>query len=349
MIALKRLLPTIVSALVAVVLTSAPAPAIPDALKVQTYRGNLAFPIDMDWLEGTKKIFFTQKGGKVRVMVGRKLLKRACVALDVDSSAEQGALGIALHPKFKQNHYLYVFYTNNSPHDNRVTRFTVRKNRCRNPKNILTGLTAGGYHNAGQLEFVKGKLFVSTGEAHSPGLAQNKSNIHGKILRLNPNGTAADGNPFDNKVWSYGHRNPFGLTHNRATGKIYVTENGPSCDDELNLIKKGRNYGWGSGYNCGTRGVGTNPVGPIRRWSSIIVPTDPTWYRGTLKRLNGDLYVGDFGAGRLHRIHLNGKGNKVKFDRTIYNADGGIVDVAKGPGGYMYFLTPGGIFRIVRR
>jgi glucose/arabinose dehydrogenase len=350
---MPRALAILIAALIASMFSFQAAYAIPKGTKVQNYKSNLNFPVDMDWVPGTKKIFFTQKSGAIRVMKGRRLLSRPCKTLNVSSSGERGALGIALHPKFKENKYLYVFYTNASPLEHRVTRFKVVKNRCKRGKHIIRGLNASssGYHNGGQLEFVGGKLFVTTGEAHDPGLAQDTDNRQGKVLRYNPNGSVPKGNPFSspgdrNPVWTYGHRNPFGITRRPGRSQVYVTENGPSCDDELNYIRKGRNYGWGNGYSCGTKGVGPNPKGPLRRWGSIIVPTDPWWYRGTVGKLNGSLYVGDFN-GALHRIRLNKKGNRLRRDRIIHRAPNGIVDVSKGPGGRLYFMTPGAIFRIV--
>ena len=350
---MKRMLPITVTALLVLSLTSEVV-AIPSGTKVKRFRGHLAFPVDMAWVKGTKKIFFTQKGGAVRVMKGRRLLTRSCVNLDVNSTGERGALGIALHPRFKQNHYLYVYYTNASPLEHRVTRFRVKKNRCRSPKHIVKRINASssGYHNGGQLEFVGGKLFVSTGEAHSASLAQDRTSRLGKILRYNPNGTIPKGNPYSspgnkNPVWAYGLRNPFGLAHRPGTKRLYATDNGPSCDDEVNRIKKGRNYGWGSGYDCGTKGVGPNPKGPLRRYSSIIVPTDPWWYKGRLKAMSGALYMGDFN-GALHRLNLTRKGGRLKSDKVVYRASNGIVDVSKGPKGWLYFLTPRAIYRIVR-
>lgn len=338
-----------VAALVCVV--PATPQALPRGLEVRNYQGNLNFPIDMAWVEGTKKIFFTEKNtGKIRVMRGRDLLRRPCRNLDVDGSGESGALGLVLHPNFDENHWLYVFYTNDSPNENRVTRFTVRDNRCRNKTHILKNLNASsGYHNGGQLEFVNGKLFVSTGEDHDPAKAQTTGNRLGKILRVNPNGSVPNGNPFggNNPVWTYGHRNPFGLTHEPGTGRIYSTENGPNCDDELNDINKGRNYGWGPGYTCGTQGVGSNPKGPMKRWSDVVVPTDPLFYKGRLDRLSGRLYVGDFSSGRLHRFLLNDAGTDVRRHSVIHNGPP-IVDVAKGPGGWLYFMTPNAIKRIKR-
>ena len=333
-----------------VALIPAPGRTLPSGTRVETYKGNLNFPIDMAWVKGTRKIFFTEKTGAIRVMVGRKLLTRPCTTLAVDSSGEAGALGIALHPRYKDNHKLYVFYTKASPRESRVSSFVVDNNRCTQQDNVVTGLAANsGYHTGGQIEFVGGKLFISTGEDHEPALAQQTDNRLGKILRYNPNGSVPNDNPFGttNPVWSYGHRNPFGLAHKPGTGKIYSSENGPSCDDELNYIRRGRNYGWGSGYQCGTAGVGSDPKAPIRRWTDIIVPTDLTWYKGKLRALNG-LVMGDYGNGRLHSFELNDTNSRVQRDKIVYDGADGIVDVSKGPGGWLYLLTNNAIKRIVR-
>lgn len=325
------------------------AAAIPPGTQVQTYKSGLAFPVDMAWVKGTRKLFFTEKNtGKIRVMVGRTLKSRPCATLGVASDGESGLLGITLHPRFAKNKRLYVYFTKRSPRENRVVRFTVRKNRCRDRKRIAAGIEAStGYHNGGQLEFAGGKLFVSTGESHDASEAQNTSNRLGKILRYNPGGSVPGDNPFGagNPVWSYGHRNPFGLAYRRDKKIMYETENGPNCDDELNIIRRARNYGWGSGYECGTAGVGGDPKRPIRRWSSIIVPTDPCFYKGRMGRLSGDLYVPDF-HGNLRRMILNKKGTRVRNERVIHQG-GGMTDCAKGPGGWLYFLTSSGIFRIV--
>lgn len=327
------------------------AGALPNGTEVQTYQGSLDFPIDMAWVEGTRKIFFTEKGGAVRVMVGRRLLRRPCARLNVDASGEAGLLGIALHPAFSRNHKLYVYYVNASPHESRVTRYIVRDNRCTDGRHVVRGLsTTSGYHIGGQLEFVGNKLFVSVGEDHEPSQAQDTDNRLGKILRYNASGAIPNDNPFggQNPVWSYGHRNPFGLAHKPGTNKLYETENGPSCNDELNYIVKGRNYGWGSANSCpNTDNSGPNPKTPIRRWSSIIVPTDPTWYRGKLKALRG-LLMGDYGTGRIHRFVLNDAQTDVRRDRIVYDGSEGIVDVAQGPGGWLYFLTNNAIKRVVR-
>lgn len=322
------------------------ANALPKGTRVQEWATGLDFGIDMAWVKGTKKMFVTEKGGQIRVVNKGRVLERPCARLPVNSQGERGLLGITLHPRFDTNKLLYVYHTNPDPLENRVVRFTVRKNRCRNPEVILEGLQTHGAsnHNAGQLDFAKGKLFVSTGDAARPSESQDTSSRLGKILRINPDGSIPAGNPFDNAVWSYGLRNPFGLAVKPGTGTIYSSDNGPTCDDELNLIKKGANYGWGPTYRCGTAGDGMAPKGPLVRWSDIIVPTDVTYYRGRLKSLSNDVYLGEFrGEGALHRIVLNSKGNEVRDDRIIHRAGSGIVDVSKGPGGWLYYMTPGKI------
>jgi aldose sugar dehydrogenase len=339
--------------LAALVLLGMPLPgsALPKGTVVRTYKSGLDFPVDMAWVAGTKRIFFTEKNtGRIRILHKRRLLTRACVDLDVSSDGEGGALGIVLHPRFRRTHWLYVYFTNRSPRENRVVRFKVRNNRCRHPKRIMSGVaSSSGYHNGGQLEFVRGKLFVSTGEAHNPGLAQDRSRRAGKVLRFNADGSIPKENPFGrrNPVWSYGHRNPFGLAREPGTGRLFETENGPDCDDELNRIRKGANYGWGAGYSCGTAGVGRHPRSPLRRWTPPIVPTDPWWYEGRMKRLSGDLYMGDFG-GALRRFRLNARRSRLRRSSVIYRGDS-IVDVSEGPRGWLYFMTPSTILRIVRR
>ena len=343
----------VIPALATIQLLSVAAPAIglPRGSQVQTYQGNLSFPVDMAWVRGTNKIFFTEKNtGRIRVMEGKNLLGTPCRDLAVASSGERGLLGIALHPNFKNNKFLYVYWTDASPLQNKVTRFTVRNNRCRDSKTIIGGINAAssGYHNGGQLEFVGKKLYIATGDAHSASAAQDKNNKLGKVLRLTASGRVPAGNPFNNAVWSYGHRNPFGLARKPGTKKLWETENGPSCDDELNIIKKGRNYGWGGGYRCGTAGVGHRPKPPEIRWSNVIVPTDLGWYRGKLQNIRG-LLGGDYAQGRIHHFVLNDKGTDVKKDRVIYNGSDAIIDVAEGPGKWLYFLTTNAIKRVVKK
>jgi glucose/arabinose dehydrogenase len=335
-------------------LIPARAAALPSGTHVQLFMGGLNSPVDMAYVAGTHKMFFTEKDtGAIRVIQNGNLLPTPCVDLDVVSDGERGALGLVLDPAYRQNHFLYVYFTKRSPLENRVTRFTVVNNRCTAARPIITGIpTISGYHNGGQLLFMGGKLFVTVGEGHNAANAQSLRTRLGKILRYNPSGTVPSDNPFLNgghrsPIWSYGHRNGFGLVHKPGTQLLYESENGPNCDDELNHIMRGRNYGWGADYVCGTNGVGPNPVAPMKRWTPTIAPTDPWWYGGTIVALRGSIYLGDFNTGTLRRITLNAAGTAIRSIVVTYQASGGIIDVSSGPGGWLYFATQTGIYRII--
>ena len=153
---------------------------------------------------------------------------------------EGGLLGLALAPGDEDT--LFAYCTTAS--DNRVVRVDLSGGRVRRPRPVLTGIPTSTHHHGGRLLFdADGMLLVSTGDAEQAALAQDKGSLAGKVLRIRPDGRAAPGNPFDNRTWSYGHRNVEGLAFD-AGGRLWATEFGDKRADELNLVRPGRNYGW---------------------------------------------------------------------------------------------------------
>ena len=153
---------------------------------------------------------------------------------------EGGLLGIATAPGDEKT--LFVYYTTSS--DNRVARVSLANGKVGKPKAVLTGIPTSTHHHGGRLLFdPDGMLLVSTGDAEQSSLAQDRGSLAGKILRIRPDGRAAPGNPYRNRTWSYGHRNIEGLAFD-ADGRLWATEFGEKDADELNLIRKGGNYGW---------------------------------------------------------------------------------------------------------
>ena len=153
---------------------------------------------------------------------------------------EGGLLGIATAPGDEET--LFVYYTTSS--DNRVARVSLANGKVGKPKAVLTGIPTSTHHHGGRLLFdPDGMLLVSTGDAEQSSLAQDRRSLAGKILRIRPDGRAAPGNPYRNRTWSYGHRNIEGLAFD-ADGRLWATEFGEKDADELNLIRKGGNYGW---------------------------------------------------------------------------------------------------------
>ena len=156
-----------------------------------------------------------------------------------DGTGEGGLLGIALDPDDPDTLFAYI----TTASDNRVVRLGIKGGTTK-PKVLVPGIPTNPHHHGGRLLFgADGLLYVSTGDAEQPALAQDRSSLAGKILRIRPNGKAAPGNPFDNRTWSYGHRNIEGLAWDEK-GRLWATEFGEKEADELNVIARGRNYGW---------------------------------------------------------------------------------------------------------
>ena len=174
------------------------------------------------------------------------------------TDGEGGLLGLAISPTFASDRWLYIMHT--SPTDNRIVRIKLENGRLNTGSEqvLLSGIRRNKYHDGGRLRFgPDGKLYASTGDAQNGDYAQNRNNLDGKILRLNPDGSVPSDNPFGNYVWSYGHRNPQGLAFD-SQGRLWEQEFGNAIMDETNLITKGGNYGWpaceGTSGACGTAG-----------------------------------------------------------------------------------------------
>ncbi len=167
-------------------------------------------------------------------------------------SYEGGTLGLALHPNFEENKKIYVYQTNLELEffQNKVFSFTVDGDELIDKKTVIDGIPGAPWHDGGRIAFgPDGKLYITTGDAVNPGWSQDLSSLAGKILRINPDGTIPDDNPFDSSpIFSYGHRNPQGIAWSND-GLLVSSEHGPSGEmgyghDEINVIQKGKNYGW---------------------------------------------------------------------------------------------------------
>jgi glucose/arabinose dehydrogenase len=175
-----------------------------------------------------------------------------------NTDGEGGLTGLAISPSFATDHWLYIMHT--SPSDNRIVRIKYENGALNTGSEqiLISGILRNKFHDGGRLRFgPDGKLYASTGDAQNGDNAQNKNGLNGKILRLNADGSVPSDNPFGNYVWSYGHRNPQGLSFD-SQGRLWEQEFGNSIMDETNLITKSGNYGWpaceGTAGTCGTAG-----------------------------------------------------------------------------------------------
>ena len=286
---------------------------------------------------------------------------------DPASGSEQGALGIAVDPRWdrkakgrkakrrrRRNRWVYVFFTAEDPLENRVVRMRRRVGR---PgfitDHLLTiDINTGTNHNGGPIHFgPDGKLYVATGEQAEPARAQDLADPAGKVLRMVRNGSRPGDNPFAGSLAvSFGHRNSFGLGFDPLTGRLWQSENGPSCEDEVNLIVPGGNYGWGSGSNCpGTSTEGPSPILPEVSYTPPIVPTGVTFCAGCGlgADVEGDLLVAFFGGGTdIHNFSLDAERDDVLDEQVLYDHTTGVLTVARRPNGQAFFSDREGIYRL---
>jgi aldose sugar dehydrogenase len=326
----------------------------------------IEFPVSLAFAPDGR-LFFTERfSGKVRVVESPasktpRLVPEAVYQFGpVSGYFERGLLGLALDPDFGKNGFLYVYYSHrgtdpkSDPYRHRLMRITVRDNIGHDPVALLDDLPIGsagesgrGNHNGGTVAFgPDGKLYVTIGDMAVPALAQDLMSFAGKILRLNPDGTAPSDNPFyDSRqprsprsyVFALGLRNSFDFTFHPVTGALYATENGPESNDEINLIEAGKNYGWGPERISGNR---NNPrfIDPLYVYERVIAPTGIAFYTGNRypAEYKHNLFVGDWNHERIRRLILDGKSRSkvMKVDDEVYRHTSGLVDLIMGPDGF---------------
>lgn len=285
---------------------------------------------------------------------------------DPAGGSEQGALGIAIDPRWdrkakgkkarkkrNRNRWVYVFYTNEAPEENRLVRMRQKlKGQGFITQDLLTiAINTGTNHNGGPLLFgPDGKLYVATGEQAEPDRAQVLADPAGKVLRMERDGGRPATNPIPGSLaYSFGHRNSYGIGFDPLTGRLWQSENGPNCEDEVNLIVPGGNYGWGAGSNCpGTSTEGPSPILPEWSYTPPEVPTGVSFCAGCGlgPDVEGDLLLGVWGDGTIRNLSLDGERDDVVGEAVLFTTPNGLVTVERRPNGQVYYSDPDGIYRL---
>ena len=304
-------------------------------VEVETVATGLEAPWELAFAPDGR-IFVTERAGRVRVLTPDGVLEEEPLAQieGVAAEGEGGLLGLALDPDFERNGHVYLYHTyrDESGLRNRLVRYTESGGRLADETVLLDGIPGEIIHDGGRIAFgPDGKLYVTTGDAARPELAQDPGSLAGKILRLNGDGSVPADNPFPGSpVYSYGHRNPQGLAWNPRTGHLYATEHGASGNDELNLIEAGANYGWPE-VEGSEHGEFTAPVAV---YGSSIAPSGAAWYE------SGVLFATLVGN-HLHRVRIDPDDpRRVAGDEELFDDRfGRLRDVQAGPDGALYLLT----------
>lgn len=288
--------------------------------------------------------------GNVRVVQDGALLPEPYLRLEPSTVPATGLLGIAADADFAQHPFIYVFQNQNLPAQSRVVRFRDFKGKGVEPLTIIDGIPIGGHDGGKILSHPDGTLYITGGDAGDPANSQNPATLAGKILHITREGKPASSNP-DRKspIVASGFRNAFGIALHPETRAVYLSENGPTCDDEVDRLESGGNYGWRLGQPCGD----TDPhyVPPVLRISPTVGVTGMAFYRGAaFPEWQNQLLLGDFNTGAVRRYAIeDGDSPRVVEEAIAFpGGSGPIVDLAVGPDGNIYFTTLSAIVRLVR-
>ena len=282
------------------------------------------------------RIFVTEKDGLIRVIQNNILLESPLAALRSADVFDGGLLGIALHPNFLNNHYMYVFLTYDEDGNlwNKILRITESENKLQNAETIFDKIPGSSFTNGGFIKFGPDeKLYIGTGTVSDAShLPQDLNSLSGKILRLNDDGTIPNDNPFtDSPIYSFGHRNPQGMTWD-DNGNLFVAEFGPEKNDEINLIQAGKNYGWPE-QQCSSD---ENFESAILCYDPSIEPGGILFYSGDIIDFESPFIMASMRAANLYQLDFE---EGLSSQKSILSGVGRVRDVVQGPDGSLYVIT----------
>lgn len=301
--------------------------------KIEIIAQNLDTPWALAFLPDNN-ILITERQGKVRFVENGTLISDpVAVISSVREIGEGGLLGMTLDPDFSSNHLVYLYYTyqaNGNDTLNRVISMEYKDKKLFNEKTLIDKIPGASNHNGGRIKFGPDKLlYITTGDAQEPSLAQDINSLAGKILRVSRDGKAPTSNPFNNLVYSYGHRNSQGLAWDKS-GTLWATEHGrsglKSGLDEINIISPGKNYGWPTiqgdeqkaGLETPYENSGSN-----------------TWAPAGADFVNASLYFAGLRGTSLYRLQKNSH----TVEEFLEGEFGRLRDVVTGSDGMIYLTT----------
>ena len=324
--------------------------------RLEPVLSGLAVPVSMAMAPDGRVFYNELLTGNVRIVDivsgAWRLRPASFYHVDVGQGRDQGLLGLVLDPNFTTNHYVYIYYVTRDGKKNRLIRLKEVNGEGTEETLILDTLLANEIHNGGVPRFgPDGKLYVTIGEFNNRNLAQDPGSLGGKILRLNADGTAPGDNPSffrDPRIYAMGLRNSFGMVFHPQTGHLWITENGPDRDDEVNRIVRGGNYGWPI-----VTGIANDPrfLDPIVDFTPPFGPTGiVTIPQNSLypTAFHNNLLFAEVNGGTLRRIVLAGAqlDHLGSISVAFKGGKGGLLDIIQGPGGYLYVSGFNAIYQV---
>ena len=293
-------------------------------------------------------IYFSERDGRVWKIQNFGEAK-VIQTFPKSGSYEGGTLGLALHPNFEENKKIYIYQTNLELEffQNKVFSFTVDGDELIDVQTVIDDIPGAPWHDGGRIAFGPDeKLYITTGDAVNPGWSQDLTSLAGKILRINSDGTIPDDNPFDSSaIFSYGHRNPQGIAWN-DDGLLVSSEHGPSGEmgyghDEINVIVKGKNYGWPKVVGDSSDDSYVNPV--IHSGEQTWAPSGMVFYNSDkISSLEGKFLVGALRGQHLMVVDVADDGSLISAEKMFEGDFGRIRTAQISPDGVLYLLTANG-------
>jgi len=295
-------------------------------------------------------LYFTERPGRLQVLkAGATKPTLIANVAGVLHRGEGGLMGLALHPSFASNGWIYLSLTSSNHGNiaNKVVRWKMVDEKLTEPTDIVRDLPGASVHNGCRIRFgPDGRLYITTGDAADRERAQDKKSLGGKILRLNDDGTIPADNPTPGSpIFAIGVRNPQGLDFHPTMGLLFETEHGPSGfdgpggGDEVNIIEAGKNYGWPEIHHRMKR---SGMESPLLEYSPAVAPASGMFYRGNVfPHFKNNFLFGCLRGQKVQRVVLD-ESNPRKVVRQESLLEGEfrrIRDVAEGPDGYLYFST----------
>jgi len=320
--------------------------AEPEGLEVTAWVEGLVAPWSLAFLPDGRALV-SERPGRIRLIRDGELMKEPYLELDVAAVGEGGLMGLAVHPDFPDEPYIYGMYTYREGGQlyNRVERFRDRGATAERDRIIIDEIPGSRFHDGGRLGFgPDGMLYATAGENFRAARAQDRDTPAGSVLRVAPDGSIPADNPFSGSpIWSYGHRNPQGLAWHPETGDLFSSEHGPSGEfgvrghDIVNVIRKGANHGWPEEVGVGGLDAYEDP---LIMWVPATPPAGMTFWQG-------DLYLATLRSEALMRIAVQetAGGWEVTAIDGLFAAErydgvyGRLRAAVVGPDGALYVLT----------
>lgn len=304
----------------------------PTQERIQVVADGLNIPWEIAFLSDGSLLVTERPGQLLKIGKDRQVIP----INGVKHIGEGGLLGLALHPDFARNNFIYLYVTTqtNSTVTNRVERYRLQGVALSDRTIIIENIPGSTFHDGGRIAFGPDKLlYITTGDAGNENSAQDTNALSGKILRLKDDGSIPETNPFSNAVYSYGHRNPQGIAWD-ANNNLWATEHGrsgiASGFDEVNLIEAGKNYGWpilqGDRTQAGMQAPKAHS-GSSTTWA----PSGATFYKDKL------FFAGLRGQA-LYEAQVSDQ-NVEKVTPLFVNEFGRLRTITLGPDGFLYILT----------